>query len=42
MTQKWALQWLPCQAPDVIGSVLGVDTDLSSATARVAVTENAL
>ena len=24
VTQKWALQWLPCQAPGVIGSVLGL------------------
>ena len=24
MTSKLALQWLPCQAPGVIGSVLGL------------------
>ena len=24
VTQKLALQWLPCQAPGVIGSVLGL------------------
>ena len=24
VTQKFALQWLPCQAPGVIGSVLGL------------------
>ena len=24
MTQKLALQWLPCQAPGVIGSTLGL------------------
>ena len=23
-TSKWALQWLPCQAPGVIGSALGL------------------
>ena len=29
VTQKLALQWLPCQAPDVIGSALGLVSPLS-------------